>query len=229
MITTALVLATLLQSKLPDNPSFDYSGLPQLRTPERVDIISHSVTCEIDGTREGFVDVTSTTVFKNMTKASIKATLVVPRRRYGDANSSFPNFDITGTWDLKKLILTPASDHGYQEANGKVVKYATDLSAPVRLMPGGTYGLRLSYTVPIGKCGYEQKQKIVGYLFDGDKTIGQLNVTYRYGGKTVFSLPEARPNLGWQVGEKGAFVRQENYWPDNQLTYVTFYPGGFEG
>jgi hypothetical protein len=35
------------------------------------------------------------------------------------------------------------------------------------------------------------------------------------------------PNLGWQVGDKGAFVRENNYWPDNQLTYLTFYPGDF--
>jgi hypothetical protein len=64
-------------------------------------------------------------------------------------------------------------------------------------------------------------------VLDGDKTIGQMNVTYRYGGKTVFRLPEAHPNLGWQTGERGSFVRQENFWPDNQLTFIAFYPGGF--
>jgi hypothetical protein len=67
----------------------------------------------------------------------------------------------------------------------------------------------------------------VGYLFDGDKTLGQMNIAYRYNEKTVFRLPEMHPNLGWQVGDKGAYVREDNYWPDNQLTYLSFYPGGF--
>jgi len=227
MVTTAFLLVALYQQKLPENPSFDYSGMPQLRTAERVDILSHNVTLDIDATREGFVDVSSTTVFKNTTKGTVKAVLIVPRRRFGDAMSSFPGFDISASWDKTKLSLAPASDHGFSETIGKTVKYSTDLSANVKLAPGATYGLRINYVVPLGKGGYEQKQCLVGYLFDGDKTIGQMNIAYRYGGKTVFSLPEAHPNLGWQIGEKGAFVRQSNYWPDNQLTFVTFYPGGF--
>lgn len=217
----------LQQSKLPENPSFDYSGLPQIRTAEKVDILSHSVNLDIDATREGFVDVSSTTVFKNTTNGMVKAMLIVPRRRYGDSMSSYPNFDINATWDKVPLKLSLASDHGFMESIGKVVKYSTDLATEVKLAPGSTYGLRINFTIPIGKGGYEQRQKLVGYLFDGDRTIGQVNISYRYGGHTVFSLPEAHPNLGWQIGDKGAFVRQENYWPDNQLTFVAFYPGGF--
>ena len=227
MITTAILLVAIFQQKLPENPSFDYSGLPQLRTAEKVDVLSHTVSLDIDATREGYVDVSSTTVYKNTTNATVKATLVVPRRRYGDSMSSYPGFDIVATWDKKPLTLAPASDHGFSETVGNTVKYATDLSTDVQLAPGSTYGLRINYSVPIGKGGYEQKQKLVGYLFDGDKSIGQLNISYRYSGHTVFSLPEARPNLGWQIGDRGAFVRKENYWPDNQLTFVAFYPGGF--
>ena len=227
MITTAILMMSMFQAKLPENPSFDYSGMPQLRTAEKVDIVSHSVTLEIAGTKEGFVDVSSTTLFKNTTKYNVQATILVPRRRYGDAMSSFPGFEINATWDQKKLPLVAASDHGFSETIGKTVKYSTDLAAVVKLAPGATYGLRINYTIPIGKGGYEQKQKLVGYLFDGDKTVGQMNIAYRYGGKTVFSLPEARPNIGWQTGDKGAFVRKDDFFPDNQLTYIAFYPGDF--
>ena len=54
-----------------------------------------------------------------------------------------------------------------------------------------------------------------------------MNISYKYSDKSVFQLPEMHPNLGWQIGDKGAFVREVNYWPDNQLTYLSFYPGGF--
>lgn len=229
MITTAFALLMLAGQKMPENPSFDFSGLPQLRTPEKVSVLSHSVTLEINATREGFVDVTSTTLFKNMTGSKVKATLIIPRRRYGDSKSSYPGFTITATWDKKALTLAQASDHGFMETVGNVVKYATDLSSPVQFAANGTYGLKISYQVPVGKGGYEQKQRLVGYLFDGDKTIGQVNVTYKYSGDTVLTLPDAHPNLGWQIGDKGAFVHEDNYWPDNQLTYIVYYPGGVAG
>jgi len=227
MITTAIALLAFQGARLPENPSFDYSGLPQLRTAEKVDFQTHSVTLEIGGVREGYVDVSTTTVLKNTTDATIRATLIIPRRRLGDPNSGQPTFDISATWDKKPLKLTPASDHGYSETVGKVVKYSSDLSTKVILSAGSTYALKINYQVLLGKGGYEQKQRLAGYLFDGDKTIAQLNIVYRYTNKTVFRLPEMHPNLGWQIGEKGAFVREENYWPDNQLTYLSFYPGGF--
>jgi len=227
MITTAIALLALGGQKLPENPSFDYSGLPLLRTAEKVDVQIHNVTAEIGTVRDGYVDFSTTTVYKNMTNTAIRATLIVPRRRYGDANSGQPTFDIKATWDKNPLPLTPASDHGYSEKVGKVVKYTSDLSTKVKLDPQATHALRITYEVPIGKVGYEQKQRIAGYLFDGDKTIDQMNIAYRYSEKTVFRLPEAHPNLGWQVGDKGAFIRENNYWPDNQMTYLSFYPGDF--
>ncbi len=227
MITTAIALLTLGGQRLPDNPSFDYSGLPQLRTVEKVEIQFHNVTLQVGLVKEGYVDVSTTTLYKNKTNQAVKATLIVPRRRVGDANSGQPAFDVTATWDSKPLPLIPASDRGYSEIVGKAVKYSSDLSAKVRLAPGATIALRINYQVPIGKSGYEQKQRVAGYLFDGDKTIGQVNIAYKYNEQTVFRLPEMHPNLGWQTGDKGSYVREDNYWPDNQMTYLTFYPGGF--
>ena len=227
MITTAIALLTLGAQRAPESASFDYSGLPQLRTIEKVEVQYHTVTLDVGDVRDGYVDVVTTTVFKNRTNHAIRATLIVPRRRIGDANSGQPGFSINATWDKKPLPLIEAADRGYSEVVGKSVKYSSDLSAKVILQAGGTYGLRTSYEVAIGKVGYEQKQHIAGYLFDGDKTIGQMNVSFKYNEKTVFRLPEVRPNLGWQIGDKGAFIREENYWPDNQLMYLTFYSGDF--
>lgn len=227
MITTALALMALGGQKLPDNPSFDFSGLPMLRTAEKIDIQFHNVTIEIGTIRDGYVNVTDNTVYKNLTHAVVRATLIVPRRRYGDANSGQPTFDIAATWDKAPLKLMPASDHGYSEAIGKVVKYSSDLSAKVKLDPQATHALHVTYEVPIGRSGYEQHQRIAGYLFDGDKTIDRMNIAYKYTEKTVFRLPELHPNMGWQIGDRGAFVKEDNYWPDNQMTYLSFYPGGF--
>jgi hypothetical protein len=227
MITTAIVLLALGGQHLPVNASFDYSGLPLLRTAEKVDVPFHTVTADIGGVKDGYVDVTTTTVYKNQTNSIVRATLIIPRRRYGDAQSGQPTFDIKATWNDAVLVLKPAADQGYKEVVGKTVKYASDLSTKVKLDPGATYALRVSYEVLLGRSGYEQKQRVTGYLFDGDKTIGQMNISYKYSDKSVFQLPEMHPNLGWQIGDKGAFVREVNYWPDNQLTYLSFYPGGF--
>lgn len=226
-MTTAIALMALAAQRMPENPSFDYSGLPQLRTVEKVDILFSNVTLQVGLVRDGYVDVSTTTLYKNRTDSTVKATLIIPRRRVGDASSGQPTFDIAATWDGKNLPLIPASDRGYSEISGKSVKYSSDLSAKVRLGAGATIALKTTYQVPIGKSGYELKQRVAGYLFDGDKTIGQINVVFKYNEQTVFRLPEMHPNLGWQVGDKGAFVREDNYWPDNQMMYLTFYPGGF--
>ncbi len=227
MITTAIALVALAGQRLPQNASFDYSGFPELRTAEKVEVQTHSVTANVGYLKEGYVDVTSLTVFRNDTNSKLRATLIVPRRRLGDANSGQPTFDISATWNNTALDLIPASEKGYSEPAGNSVRYSSDLCAKVTLDPLATYSLRISYEVPIGKSGYEQKQRIAGYLFDGDRTIKQMNISYKFNDRTVFDLPEMRPNLGWQVGYGGAFIRENNYWPDNQLTYMVFYPGGF--
>ncbi len=226
MVTTLLATA-LLAPALPENPSFDYSGLPSVpNTAMR----THGV--QIDMSTEKVATVTSTTVVKNLGTTPLTTQVRIPRRRVGDAMSGNPSFQVKALWDNKPLNLIYTNEKPKGEKlsiDRKSYTYQSDLYQNVTLGPGQTSSLKISYSIPFGRCGYEKKQLISGYLFESDSPVELLSISYRYGGPTVFRLPEASPrDWGWQVGGKGVFKRIENFRPSGELTYITFYPGGFE-
>lgn len=226
MLTT-LIASAILAPALPENPSFDYSGLPSV---PKTAMKTHGV--QIDMATEKVATVTSTTVVKNMGTEPLTTQVRIPRRRVGDALSGNPTFLVKALWDNKPLELIYTNDKPKGEKldiDKKSYSYRSDLYQNVTLGPGQTCSLKISYSIPFGRCGYEKKQLIAGYLFDSDSPVELMSVSFRYGGPTVFRLPEASPkDWGWQVGGKGVFKRIENFQPSGELTYITFYPGGFE-
>lgn len=224
MIAVALSLA-IGGMDLPSNPSFDYSGVPSL---PGLTLKSHGV--QIDMSKEKVATVTSTSVFKNEGTAPVTARLTIPRRRVGDDKSGNPTFAVSALWDNQAMKLAmPAMALSGEKIGEEEYHYKNDLSANVTFKAGQTCSLKIAYTVNFGRCGYEQKQKIVAYAFDTPNAIGLMSLSYRYGGPTVFHLPQAFPkDWGWQIGTKGAYVRKENLVPKGELTYITFYPGGFD-
>lgn len=226
MLTTALAMLAVGMD-IPENPSFDFSGVPSLA---RATLKTHGVT--IDMSTEKVATVSSVSVFKNESDAPLTVQLWVPRRRIGDEKSGNPTFNINALWDNAPLKLSPATAglQGTKVGNdNKSYAYKSDLVASVTFKPQQTCSLKINYSLPFGRCGYDQKQRIAGYVFDSSNTIGLLSISYRYGGPTVFRLPESHPtDWGWQVGAKGVFTRKENFVSDGSLTYIDFYPGGFE-
>jgi len=220
----ALLAALTAQvSGLPEHPGFDFSGLPD--APATL----HAQTCGVTiYVTEDYADVTSTTVYKNPGAAG-NVNITIPRRRYGDERSSNTNFSIETTWDKKAATYLMRPTAPGERQSGDVFLYRHDIHALVQTAKGGTHVLRIHYRVPVGKCGFDRKQNIVGYLLSGSQPIDGLNVAYQYGGHTVFRLPEVHPDdFEWQVGNKGAFIRKPNWTPGGQLTFLTFYPGGFK-
>ncbi len=219
-----MALALQAYAGLPEHAGFDFSGLPTAAYAT-MHAQTHGATV---ATTDDFADFSSQTVYKNIGEAGT-ATLTVPRRRIGDAASGNPTFTITATWDKKPIVFTMHATHTGVNLGAGLVGYESDVTAKIPVIKGGTHVLKINYRVNIGKCGYDRKQKIVGYWLDGNDPIGGLNVAYPYGGKTVFRLPEVFPTeFGWEIGSKGAFVRKANFAPSGELTFITFYPGGFK-
>lgn len=218
------MLAALLA--LPPDTTLDYTGLPQLASPQPYEIRGHSATIRIDGNT---VVVESTTEYRNRGGAGT-ATLLVPRRRAGDEQSGQPTFNVEATWDKKPIKLSPTGSRGSSERiDARQTQYASDLTATVSLGKQSTHALRLRATTALGKAGRGPKQRIAGYLLEGGVPFGVLNLTFQYGRPTVFGLPEAAPSLGWQIGDRGAFVRKTDYTPSGEIATVAFWPGGFGG
>ncbi len=218
-----LALAIQAIGGLPEHPGFDFSGLPTVQGG------LHAQTCGVTIlTTDDYCDVSSQTVYKNAGAAG-SGTVTIPRRRFGDGGSGNPSFAIQATWDNKPVSLGMQPGSGGKDAGNGVSLYSSDLKAKVPMAKGGTHVLRIHYRTMLGKCGFDRKQKIVGYWLDGTDQIDGLNVAYQYGGKTVFRLPEVNPDdFGWQVGSRGAFIRKQAWTPGGQMTFLSFYPGGFK-
>ena len=223
------VLALLAINHVDDNLSFDYSGFPQLRASAPFAIRSHGVTLDADAknvevSKDGTVTVTSITVFRYQGNEDCVGTVVIPRIRVGDEQSGQATFKVEATWDKKKIDLSPDTPKGTQKGGGKEVTYRNDLSGMVMYKKQGTHALRITYKVALGRAGYEQKQRIVGYLLNPPMPVDLLAISYRFAESTMFGLPAVAPDLGWSIGDKGATYRKENFQASKQLTSVVFYP-----
>lgn len=224
--------------------SLDYSGFPTvisaLASDELADlrVRTHSVQAEIVGNT---LQVSSTTVYRNGPRERSKFYAIrIPRFRQGDEKSGQPSFAIKATLDKKPLPLRSERDRGIQTGEKNDVQYLNYLIAPVNLAPNATYALRVQYTVPLGRGGYEFKQRLVGYHFPSlPQAIEQLAFSVRFGDNAVYQLPIFSPKeWPWEIGEKGSALRVDNLIfarvedapqiaPPTVL--AAFYPGGFDG
>jgi hypothetical protein len=205
---------------LPENPSVDYSGVPQI-SGGTTTLVSHSATIEL---YKDYAMVSSTTQVHNEGGAG-SVTVMIPRGRLGDEKSGSPKFPVTVTWNNKPVALGVKGSSSMM--HGKTSMYMANLEGKVPMVKGGSYALKANYRVPLGKAGFDRKQLMAAYDLSSPTGIGVVNVTYKFAKGVVFRLPEPKPDLGWQVGARGAFVRLQNYDGNAGLTYMNFYFGGF--
>lgn len=221
MVLGAVLSLLVPAATLPENAILDYSGLPALRGAS-VRVMTHGVSLNVGD--DGTVTVQSTTVYRNLSKKDSTAVVYIPRRRHSPASDgSAPDFVIQASWDRLPISLKATEPHVPDEP----LTQAADLMASVPLKAEGTHALRIAYKTKFGKGGYGMDQRFVGYLLGGTQQIELLSLAYRYGGKTVFSLPTPTPNIGWEVGNSGVHTRRQPFTPNGVLTTIAFYPGDF--
>jgi|GEM_PF-6128196 len=209
MITTlALVLAAGAM-----DTQIDYSGLPVLESVSDYRIVTESVEAVVDpATRgTGTVQYNSTTQYRNLGAVG-KVTIIIPRYRQGDG---VPDFPVTATWDNVNVDLKPST-----------VKYGF-LEGTANFVAQGTHALRVSFQNKLVKSGYANTQRRTQYELDGNHSVELFTMSYKYAHGTTFGLPTMSPDLGWQIGEKGASTRQQSFEPGGRTTSFVFYPTGF--
>jgi hypothetical protein len=216
----AIAVFLVVQTPLPENASVEFSGIPQVSGGKLI-FVSHSATLEL---YKDYAWVTSTSQYHNEGGAG-SVSITIPRGRLGQPNSGAPSMPITATWVNAPLNLAAGPPASMQ--NGRITMFSNSLRGSGSLKAGGSYALRVSYRVPLGRAGFDRKQLLAAYDLTSSAAIGTLNVTYRYAKGVVFRLPEPRPEIGWQVGDRGAFVRIPSYDGGSDLSYLLFYPGGF--
>lgn len=228
MLTTLLALVVAQQaSPFPKNPDFDYSGIPMFDAPgDMLQVRSHSATIEVG---ETFADVATVTELRNLSGNTLRVHVTVPRYRLGPGTPKAPDFNISASINKHPLTLEPPQVRGGPlMLIGDAVQRHNELQTTLYLAPNTSYGFRTSYRVPVGRAGVDHKLRLVGYALARSFPIGNLSISYRTAAASVFHLPRPLPDLGWQIGPRGAYAKLSNFTPHGQVTYVTFYSGGFE-
>ena len=122
-----------------------------------------------------------------------------------------------------KLPLRPVQASTPSEMISTGVVFSSFLTSPLEWRPNSTQIVRVEYRVPIGRTGYEAKERIAGYILGGTRPIQQVQASFKYDSRTIFGLPQSN-FPGWQIGATGAFFRAENWEPNGKPVTMTWYP-----
>jgi hypothetical protein len=181
-----------------------YASLPVLVSPNPYRILTENVTIDIK--LDDQIKIVSTTVFRNMGGGS------TGRLVFSDGSMAKPAV-VSASWDNKPISIQPMVGK-----NGKTMTCAT-----VPLGAQATHALRLTVSGMLAKSGYAKDQYIFHYRLAGSQPIGLFSLSYRYRPGSIFGLPKVEPDLGWEVGPKGASIRKTDFNPGNTESTIEFY------
>ncbi len=210
-----MLFAPLLADRLILPERLEFSGSPILDSPNPYRIQTHGVTITIDPS--GTATVSSTTVYRNQGGAvSAKLTL----QRWG-AKGHIPTFAIKATWDNHPVVF---SEKAQPDSDFEV----TNLTATVPMGNQATHALRVSYAAAMSRTGYDNKKLTAWYRLDPGHAVDLFTISFKYPEKMVFGLPDMAPDLGWEVGAKGASARKTNFDAKGAVASATFYFNSLE-
>ena len=245
----ATLIATQVQGPLPQTAALVYSGIPGIvrkiefgwgsRPPSDsaapklpVRMTSHSVVFELT---KGAATVSSVSLFHNDGPNPVSLVLKLPVDAQNPVLGRGWDIDFTATLDSAPLKIGPWKEEMTltEIAGAPTTRMLRYKSAAVTFKVKGTHVLRISYQVPMGKAGLDGMNRLIAYETNGASawsgSMDRLNFTVHYGPGVVFHVIEAEPNWGWQIGDKGAFFKQDSFHPEGDtLARFIFYPGGYD-
>ena len=236
LTTTILATLALVQSPgpLPTNAAIVFSGIPGIVGSASADVrmTSHGVSFDLT---KAVATVSSVSLFHNDAAQPATVLLKLPVDAQNPVLGRGWDIDFSATLDGVKLKVGPwKEEQRLTEAAGspwtKILRYK---AAQVTFKPKATHVLRLSYQVPMGKAGLDGMNRLIAYETAGANSwkgpMDRLNFIVHFGKGVVFHVISAEPNWGWQIGDKGAFFKQESFRPSGDtLARFIFYPGGYD-
>lgn len=233
---SALLAAALLGQTIPGSASLLYPCFPEVAedTPLRVD--THSARYRLNATT---ARCETLTVFKNTSNRPYRLQLRLPvrGRQVTWAQSQGLTFRADlGSAPLGLNTLPIVRTHPSPAHKAKGVwaeSFDQTYVATVAFKAGETKSVSTFFGAPIGRAGLDGAQRMVAYATAGADNwsgpIGQINCSIQYEKGVVLQVYAALPDGSWQVGERGAFWKREQFLPpDKHLLIFTYYPDGFE-
>lgn len=215
---TALLLAMLSAQPVSwtGSPLFvpDDPAMPHVRT------VLHKVEITLTATTSTY---TAKTLYKNMGSVPVKGRIIVPI--FGrDGSEAFYDTSVKGKWGG----VSVAGDGTDVSVDGDPM-WVRDYTFLVSLKPGEWKAFDSTLTRPLNKSGEGWAERFVTYLMQqDDDELEQFQLSVKYPKGLVFNTVTVSPNIGWQVGDRGAFYSKKNWKPGKTSFRFQFYPGTFE-
>lgn len=234
-MTTALT-AILAAQTIPVSASVIYPCIPECRTDTTVQMVTHGATYKIDNVQVNFESLTT---FRNSSDKETTLELVIPVRGKQVLWPQSEKMRLSAMLNKKPISLTTgqisrSNPTPEQKANG-VWAGAYELLHTTKLTfkPKETKSLSIKFSSPIGRAGLDGIQRMVVYDTAGGDNwngpVGQFNFAIQYERNTVLQVYAALPEGRWQIGEKGAFWKRNDFEPAQKAHLIyTYYPYSFE-
>ena len=213
----------------PQLPSFDFTGLPQILWSGKYAIETANVRFTFGQEAPGRPTVRVDTIMTVKTQDKpFTGRILVPRRRWGDTQSGNPGWKVALTVDKASVALRPISERGTVNVRPSgVSEYSSDLAFDQQFQPRRTYVLRTQVTLPVGKTGYEGKERITGMWVGGEVPLDQFQISFAYTQNDIFGLPTvAMGGASVEIGNSGSFIRLSNFAPPGDMITFRYFPPG---
>ncbi len=164
------------------------------------------------------------TLFKYTGTKPAKGRIIVPV--IGDGGDlGFFKTEVVAAWGGR-----PVARRGLYADPNVESRWSNWWDFEVGFQPGEWKAFESTLTRPLPKGGTDQVERFVRFkVFDTGDTLEQFQMSVKYPKGLVFHTVSTSPQNGWQVGDRGAFWKRDNWRPSgDELLEFRFYPGTFE-
>lgn len=200
-----------------------WTGTPvwQSGSPDAAHVrtVFHKVGINLTATTATY---TAKTLYKNTGDKPLSAQVLVPVIGK-DGTEDWLDTSVTGKWGDANV----ASIGKVEFDNG--VKNVVWYGFKVTMKPGEWKAFESRLSRPLNKAGEGLAERFVTYLVQpGTDQWEQFQIAINYPKGLVFQTVTVSPNMGWQIGDTGAFYSKKDWTPGMTSFRMQFYPGTFE-
>ncbi|MCH8978049.1 MAG: hypothetical protein IH945_02250 [Armatimonadetes bacterium] len=226
MIATLALALSLPPLHVPADAELVYPVMPQLTPIANEDGEKVALRMSIHSARarlgETTCDFASLSLFKNTTDFSGEVELAVSFESYRHGFGA--QIPVRALWS--DVEVEPAE---VEVLTGEPSRYVVKFRVPVD--KAATHSLRLYFTLPIGVSGVDREERLIAYKLADigqSEAIEQFRMSVQYDQRTVFVPIAAKPDLGWEVGPRGAYLKMDGRRSDHaEVLSYRYYPAGF--
>ena len=226
MIAAFLIALSLPPMHVPADAELVYPVMPKVTPFGNADgekaILRMSIHSARASLNEDTAAYASLSLFKNTTDVAGEAQLQVSFESYRHGFGA--EIPVKALWSDEIVLPVRIEVLGAEPS-----RYVLTYKVPVD--KAATHSLRLEFVLPLGVSGVDREERLIGYkLADIGQAVAveQFRMSVQYDPDTVFVPIAAKPDLGWEVGANGAFLKMAGRVSDKaELLSYRYYPAGF--